>query len=86
MERGKARTTNIASIAYREKLYVMSFLIKRNIGKYVIDCYDINDKKYEYSFCVDNAAHEDNNLACQFELIDDKLNIITPNCKTIVRL
>lgn len=86
LERGKARTTNIASIAFRGKLYVMSFLIKRDIGKYVIDCYDINNKKYKYSFYVDNAAHEDNNFACQFELIDGKLNIITPNCKTIVRL
>lgn len=86
LERGKACSTNIASVAYNGKLYVMSFLAKRNINKYIIDCYDIYNKTYMYSFYIDNAVHEDNCLVCQFELKDNKLKIVTSNCKTLVRL
>jgi hypothetical protein len=86
LDRSKAHTTNVASVVCKGKLYVMSLLTKRNVGKYVLDCYDISNKSYLYSSYVENAAHEDNYLVNQFNLTGNNLTITTFDCKTIVKL
>lgn len=86
LERGKAYNSNFASFIFKEKIYVFSAQTMRQLGKYILDCYDLKNKKYLYSFSIDNTAKEDNNYVNHLSMRGDTICVITNKSETFFKL
>lgn len=86
LERGSSYLTNATSFVIGEKLYVLSFLCPKRIGKYTVDCYDMGTKNYEYSFYVENDSEEDNTFVREIKVMGNVVTITTDKNKTTFRI
>lgn len=82
LDQGNAYYTNAASFVIGEKLYVLSFLCPKQLGKYTIDCYDMGTKEYEYSFYVENDSEEDNTFVREIKVAGNVVIITTEKNRT----
>lgn len=85
-ERAKTYNSNFASFIHKNKIFVLSAQTLRNIGKYVVDCYDFKTKEYLYSFYIGNAVEEDNNYLNFLSTKEDSVTMVTDKCMTIFRI
>ena len=86
LDRGNAYYTNAASFVIGEKLYVLSFLCPKQLGKYTIDCYDMYTKNYEYSFYIENDSEEDNTFVHEMKVTGNIVTITTEKNRTTFRI
>ena len=86
LDQGNTYYTNAASFAIGEKLYVLSFLCPKQLGKYTIDCYDMGTKSYEYSFYVENDTAEDNTFVREIKVAGNVVTITTEKNRTTFKI
>lgn len=85
-ERGKAFNTNRAAFIHKHTLYVFSLRNEDRQDMYLVDCYNIDGGKYEYSFWIKNVASEDNQTVENATLSGNILTIESRNCITKIEM
>lgn len=85
-ERGKAFNTNMAAFVHKDKFYAFSLKTSSHLTHFLLDCYDINNNEYLYSFYIDNASHEENLYIENVTVKGDTVTIGSRNCATIIKM
>lgn len=85
-ERGKAFNTNMAAFVHKNRFYAFSLKTSSHLTQFLLDCYDINNNEYLYSFYIDNASHEENLYIEDVTVKGDTVTIESRNSTTIIGL
>lgn len=85
-ERGKAFNTNKAAFVHKNKFYAFSLKTSSHLTQFLLDCYDINNNEYLYSFYIDNVSREENLYIENVAVKGDSVTIESRNSTTIIKM
>ena len=85
-ERGKTFNANIAAFLYQNSLYVFSLKTSLQLTQYIVDCYDVDLGKYNYSFYINNAVNEGNMNIRNVFVSNDTITIESSKCVTKIKM